>query len=360
MKEKLHPFHLSILIFIIQQGVVIFSLPRLLAHHMGYNGWASLFIFSGIVFLNIFLISLVYRFGKGKSIFLIIEHAIPKFLAFPFYAVLIFLWILLGCIILKQYIVILQISVLPTLHPMYIKALLDIVMYTLLIKSIYNISKAATSIFWLVIWSLVFQLFFIGDFQWTNLTPFLFQEHSEVVLGGLSILNSFMGYELSLLLFPYYSNKQKGFIKSVYMGNLFTTITYVIVCFISFGFYNFDQLKHLKYPIIDMFAFVKLPVVERIENLIFGLFLLTTLIGATMYFWAALEASRRIVPKANSKLLATILILIGYIISWIPDTLTMVEQWLKFLGSSELVVAFGLPLLLLILLLFSKGARKDA
>src|SRR5690606_10527234 len=106
--------------------------------------------------------------------------------------------------------------------------------------------------------------------------------------------------------------------------------------------------------------YVKLPVVERIENLIFGFYLFTNLIGATMYFWAALEASRRMIPKANTKWVSAILILIGFVVSWIPDTLTKVENWLKYLGFSELLVAFGLPLLLLIILLFSKGARKDA
>lgn len=85
MREKLHPFHIAILIYMTQSGVVIFSLPRVLAQHMGYNGWIALTVFYVIVALNISLISLAYRLADGKSIFQIIEHFFPKIAVIPLY-----------------------------------------------------------------------------------------------------------------------------------------------------------------------------------------------------------------------------------------------------------------------------------
>lgn len=358
MKEKLHPIHVSILVFMSQSGVVVFSLPRLLAEHMGYNGWITLIIFSGIVMLNILLISLVYRLGRGKSIFLIVEQALPKILVFPFYIILVSIWVILGCMITKQYVIIFQLFVFPTTHPMLIKVLVDTLAYILVIKGIYSISKASTSFFILVIWTNLLLLFFVKDFNWLNFTPFLLQDTTQEILGSLNIYASFLGYEIVLLLFPY--TEKKGFIKAVYIGNLINTVTYLAVCLICFGFYSFNQLKRMKYPLIDLLSYIELPFVERIENLFFGFFLFTTLLGTTLYFWAATETAQRVIPKVNIRWIVFFLISCSFIVSWIPNTLNEVEKWLAALSYIEIGVAFGLPILLLLILSVSKGAKKHA
>lgn len=356
MKEKLYPFHVSLLVFMIQSGVVIFSLPRLLAQHMGYNGWITLVLYSGIATLNILLISLVYRLSNGKSIFQIIEHSMPKAIVFPFYLVLIITWTMFGCMIAKLYVVIFQVFVFPTTHPMFIKLLVDILTYILIIKGIYNISKAATSFFWMIIWTTLLLLYFLRDFQWVNLTPFFFQESSDVATGGLKIFTAFLGYELVLLLFPYAD--KKGFMKAVYIGNMIITFIYLSVSLISFGFYSFNQLKRMKYPLIDMLAYIKLPFVERVENIFFALFLFTTMLGIVMYMWAATETARRLIPRANSKWLAGVLVISAYAVSWIPDVLSEVEIWLQLFAFIEIGIAFGLPILLIIILVLSKGGKS--
>lgn len=357
MKEKLYPFHVSLLVYMIQTGVIIFSLPRLLAQHMGYNGWITLFAYTGVVMLNIYLISLVYRLSNGKSIFQIIEQALPKVIVLPLYFILVSVWTMLGCLVAKQYVFIFQAFVFPTTHPMFMKFLVDVLAYLLIIKGIYNISKAATSFFWLVIWTLLLLLFFVKNFQWVNLTPFFFQESTDFFLGGLSIFSSFLGYELALLLFPYVE-KNKSFIKAVHIGNLLTAITYITVSLTCFGFYSFNQLQGMKYPVIDLLAQIKFPFVERVDNIIFSLFLFTTLITIVAYIWAAKETVHRVIPRANSKWLAGTIVGIAFAVAWIPDVLNEVELWIKFLGYMEIGIAFGLPLFLLIILLLSKGGKK--
>lgn len=356
MKEKLYPFHVTILVFMIQSGVVVFTLPRLLALHMGYNGWAFLFIYFGIVALNIMIISQAYRLSNGKSIFHIMEQALPKVIVVPLYIFLLSLWTMIGCMAAKQYVNIYQVFVFPTTHPMLIKLLVDVLAFILILKGIYNISKAATTFFWLIIWTLLLLLFFIKDFNWVDLTPFFFHKASDPIMGGLQIYTAFLGYELVLLLFPF-TDKNKRFMRAVHIGNLLTTISYLAICLICFGFYNLNQLKRMKFPVIDLLAYIEFPFVERIENLIFSLFVFTTIIGIVMYIWAAAETAKRVIPKANYNWITGTLIAIAYSISWIPDVLGEVEKWLKFLGFIEIGVAWGLPMLLVIILLLTK--RRD-
>jgi spore germination protein (amino acid permease) len=356
-EEKLYPFHIAILIYMIQTGVFIMSLPRLLAENFGYNGWLALIAISLLVNLNIYIISLVYRLGKGKSIFQILEGALPKFILYPFYMILIGLWGLTGCMVIKNYVYIFQIVSYNTTHAMLMKLLVDILAFLLVIKGIYNISKAATSFFWITIWMVILLLFFIKDFEWARLTPFLFKGETHFLEGGFIIYTAFLGYELCLLLFPHVDHKKK-FFRAVYIGNWITTVTYLVFCFICFGFYSFDQLRNMIYPLLDILSYIRLPFIERIENLLFGFFLFTTIITVVMYAWSAQETLARMVPNINKKILAFIIITAAYFISWIPDSLNEVGKWLQYLGYAEIVVAVGLPLLLIFILLIHKGARQ--
>ncbi|CAM4313577.1 spore germination protein (amino acid permease) [Paenibacillus endophyticus] len=358
MNEKLHPFHIMILIYMNQTGVVIMSLPHLLAENFGYNGWLGVILISLVVNLNIFIISIVYRLGKGKSIFQIMESSLPRVITFPIYMILIGVWSMTGCMVIKNYVYIYQIMSYNTTHAMLLKLLIDIIAYLLIIKGIYTISKAATSFFWITSWMLLLQLFFIKDFEWARLTPFLFKGDTHFLTGGFIVFTAFLGYELCFMLFPYADNPKK-FIKSVYKGNLITTLTYLIFCLICFGFYSFEQIRNMMYPLLDLLSYIRLPFIERIENLLFGFFLFTTIVSVVLYSWSAQETFARIVPKANKKVLAFIILTFGYIVAWFPDTLSEVGQWLQYLGYAELGVAFGLPLLLILILVIHKGAKPS-
>lgn len=358
MKERLYPFHVAILIFMIQNGVVIFSLPRLLAQNFGYNGWLALIITTCISSLNIFVISLVFRLGKGKSIFDILENSLPKVVVYPIYLILISVWSMLGCIVAKQYVIIFQMIAFPTTHPMFFKILVDIIAYLLIAKGIYNISKAATSFFWIVIWMIFLLTFFIQDFEWANLTPFLFKGNTNLVKGGFDVYTSFLGYEIALLLIPYVE-KNKKFIKAVYVGNLMTGITYLLVSLVCFGFFSFGQLTRMKYPLLDLLSYIRFPFIERLENLFYGFFLFTMLITMVMYSWSSLEAIRRILPNTKPNNITLFILGIAFFIAWIPKVISEVEIWLRFLGYAEFCIAMGLPLFIVVILLIRKGEVSD-
>ncbi|MBD2868112.1 GerAB/ArcD/ProY family transporter [Paenibacillus arenilitoris] len=356
MKEKLHHFHVAILIYMIQNGVIIMSLPRLVAQNFGYNGWIALIGLSLVATLNIFLISLVHRFGGGRSIFKLFEDVLPQFLLYPLYAFLTCIWALTGCLVAKNYVYIFQILSYNTTNAIYLMLLIAVLVFLFVIKGIYNLSKATTAFFWLSQWMILLLLFYFKDFEWARMTPFLFAGETHILEGGLSVFSAFLGYELYLLLIPYVDNYKKT-MKAVMIGNLLTTFAYVAISIICFGFYSFEQLKHMAYPVLDLLSYIQLPFIERIESLLFGFLVFTTIITTGLYMWSAKETMHRILPKAGEKLLAFLIIGAALAVSWIPDTLSKVQQWLQFLSYSEIAVAFVLPLLLLAILLVRKGAR---
>ncbi|WP_150269616.1 GerAB/ArcD/ProY family transporter [Paenibacillus tepidiphilus] len=359
MTEKIRPFNLAVLVYMSQVGIVVFTLPRTLADYFGTNGWLFLIPCFLLVSFNIYLISCVYRLGKGRSVFDILEQSVPKLLLYPLYAALITVWMLFGCVIGKKYVLLFQMLAFPTTNPMVFKLMFDLLAFMLIIKGIYAISRAATMFFWITLWMYLLLLWVLPDFNWVRLTPFILQGGHDQIKGGLEVYGAFLGYEMSLLLFPYIS-KAKGSMAAIQAGNAYLSFSYINLGLISFGIFSQDQLKQLLYPLLDILAYIQFPFVERLENLLYGFFLFLVLITAVMYWWGALETARRILPRLKQQVLTFMLLGITYSISFIPKTIDEVNTWIGFLGNVTIGIAFGLPLLLITLLLIQKkGEKRD-
>lgn len=353
MQQKISPFHITVLTYMAQAGMVLFTLPRSLADYFGTNGWLVLIPCFLLSSFNIWLITLVFRLGQGRSVFAILEQSVPKLLLYPFYLLLAGTWLIFGCMIGKKYVLVFQMLSFPSTNPMMFKLAIDVLAFLLLIKGIQGISKAATLFFWMAAWMILLLVWFVPSFRWERFTPFLLKGGHDQVKGAIEVYSAFLGYELSIFLFPYV-NKNKKSMLGIYAGNLFLTLNYLGLTLICFGFYSLGQLKKLLYPVLDLLAYIQFPFIERLENLLYGFFLFLILITLVMYWWAAQITAQRMMPKLNMKILLLILISISYLISFIPKTLDQVNVWIMNLGYAVTGIAFGLPMLLILILLVQK------
>ena len=235
IKEAMSYAHVVILIYMVQTGVTVFSLPRIEAQYFGTNGWLSVLVCFAAVSANIFVIGLVYRLGKGRSIFELMEQALPKWTLSPLYGILICVWSMLGMLVVKEYVLIFQMMAFPTTNPMLLKLVVDLLILYLVTKGIYNIGKAASVFFWLIIWMLLLLLFFFGDFDWSRMTTFVFQGGEDWRQGFIAIMTAFLGFELCMLLFPYSTRKTK-IIRATLAGSGLLTFSYLTLSIVSFFF----------------------------------------------------------------------------------------------------------------------------
>ncbi|GGF59684.1 germination protein GerHB [Paenibacillus albidus] len=358
MKEKLQPFHIAILVYTTQAGIVVFTLPRQLADYFGTNGWLFLLVCYLLSAGNIGLIALVYKLGGGRPIFEILEQSLPKLILYPVYVSLASVWLMFGCMIGKKYILLFQMISFPTTNPMFFKLAVDVLIYLLLAKGIYTISKAATLFFWMTIWMSLLLLWFFPSFRWERLTPFLLQGGHDQIKGGIELYSAYLGYELSILFFPYIDKRKKAML-AIQLGNTLLTLNYLSLSLICFGFFSWGQLKKLIYPLLDLLAYIQLPFIERLENLLYGFFLFLILITVVMYWWAAEVTVMRIFPRIKKKGLTITLITVSYCISFIPKTLDEVVSWITNLGYVTIGIAFGLPIVLILVLLIQRQGRES-
>src|SRR5690606_15082389 len=144
--------------------------------------------------------------------------------------------------------------------------------------------KAATAFFWMIIWMEVLLLYFLHDFQWSRLTPFIFQDSTITFAGIANVFAAFLGFELYILLFPYIIKRTK-LVKAALTGNVITALTYLYLSIIAFGFYGHTFLKNLQFPLLSMFAFIQFPFVQGTEILFYGFFMFSIIITSVMYLW---------------------------------------------------------------------------
>lgn len=352
MHEKLSQFHVTILIFSIQTGVVLFSIARILAEYFGSNGWVALLPISLYSAMNIGLIAIVYYLAKGESVFTILEQSLPKYILYPLYMITLSIFTMVGCLVIKQYCFIFHMSAFPNTNPMILKLMLDLLIFYFIVQGIYNISKAITIFFWFNIWMVLFLFNFFEDFRWIRLTPFLFKDGSFSMEGFLGVYGAYAGIIACLFLFPHV-NKRTKFIKSIFIGHIGSTILYLFVCIISFGFFNYAQLKSLEFPLMNVLAFIQFPFVQSSQNLFFSFFLSSAVVSGGMYFWSAKEICKRIFPL-NEQWISFIIIVISYLLAFYLDSYNKLQEWISYSVILEFSISLFLPLLLIIILIVRK------
>lgn len=360
MREKLNWFHIAILIYAIELDVLLFVLPRISAENLGTNGWIGLLLLSGAALFNVFMISLVFRLGRGASVFDIMEASLPRALLYPLYLVLAGFWLFVGSLVGKNYILIYQMISFPTTDPMMLYLLFCFMLYFLLAKGIYGISKATTMIFFLTAWMPLLNFYFFGEWKAVRMTPYIFQG-AVAIEGGLhnwaELFTVFVGYELCMFLFPFVEKDGK-WLRGVYIGHLFATGVYLLVLVTAYGFFSLQQLQLLKYPIINLLAYIELPFINRIENITFTFFLFTNLASAVMFCFASVQALRRVIPHARPKLLEFIVVCLAYGIAFLPNILRKSELWLRNAYFIEIGLSFAAPVFLLLLLWWQRHRER--
>lgn len=356
-QEKLHRFSIAMLIFNTQAGVVQFILPRTIATYFGTNGWVVIVPVYLAVTLNIVLINSVYRLGKGRSLFAILEGGFPKWLLAPVYLFVGSIFALIGCLVVKQYVLIYQMIVFPSTSDIMMKIFIDVLIFLFVTKGIYNMSKANTIIVFILFMIIPTGFMMFKEFDLMRLTPYLFKEGKDWLEGFVNVYAAFMGYELSLLLFPY-AEKNNKWLKYVHLGNTITMLVYLVLTFVCYGFFNYLELNHLSFPLLDMFGYLQFSFVERIQNFIFSVFLLSMIVTSGMYFWSSQQMYSHVFTKLPWKLMLVLLMLASIGVSYIPKSLIVVEKWFQVLSLFEIGAAIGVPILAMLAILIQKGRSK--
>jgi spore germination protein (amino acid permease) len=356
MKERLHPLQLSILTMMIQNGLVLYSLPRLTAEYFGTNGWLSILFVFLIVNINLLLIAIIYKLANGRSIFEIIDVSIPKWVMVPVYLFIISVWIGIASMIMKEYIIIYKLMFFPALPEILFILLFTIISFQLLRGGIYQIAKASVVLFFFVELMIFLVFYLFPEFNFSRFTTFIFKGETDYFKGVLHVYTAFLGIEVSILFFPMV---EKKWTKALFIGNIISTVIYLSILFLSYGFFSFDQILNDKYPVMTLFEYTEVPFLSRAENLCFSVFAFKVLTTIVIYYWGCQQILGNMMKRVKPNIWIILILASGFILTLIPNSIVDVEKWLIWLSKCAICIAWALPFFVLFLLLIQRRLIRE-
>jgi spore germination protein (amino acid permease) len=347
--DKLRYLHIIIIIYMIQVGITVFRLPRVLADNFGYNGWIALVVVWAIVSINIWLIGKVYAMSRGREVFQIIDQTVPQLMSYPIYFVLGLFYAFSSVIIAKNYLLIMQMLSYTMININTLVTIFMVLTFILLLSSFHTLVKATVLFFFFTFWIIFLFVYILPDMSLVNFTPFILKGETHLLEGFIQTYAAFLGFEAVLLFFPYV-NQQSKFVKGLFMGNLLTGIVYLIIGLLTYGFYSFEHLSVILNPTINLFKYIETPLIQRLENIVFAILMLNVLVTCVFYFWISKELFKHLFPKLREGIISFILVFSTFIVSFYFTSLQMIEETLTIKNYIQVPLVFGIPLLLILFL----------
>jgi len=343
-------------------GTGVLTLPRNLVEVVPYDYWIILITGSLIPIVSVLVCGAIIRLRPRKTYFEILSDALSKPIAYIVgFAYIIYLLVF--------------ISLVTRIFGEIIKAFLllntpiEVINVTMLIASVYLVrqgievlGRMLEFLFPLIALLTVFiiALSFINT-DLTNLLP-VFQIKFTDILEGIPVTAlSFVGFEM-LLFFGVYLKEPKSATKA-YIAVVSVLLFYILVSTATIAQFGPIQLKYLIWPTLDLFDTIELPglFVENVQVIVMALWILTAFTSIAPMHLASTDMLKSLTNSKDQAYLASIFLPIAYFISIIPENVAEAYEHIgAFAKYGASIMAFAVPVIVLISLILQKKLRREA
>ncbi|PGL73180.1 GerAB/ArcD/ProY family transporter [Bacillus sp. AFS055030] len=347
-KSKITQFQFVLMIFGIQVGIGMLSLPSELALKGGTSSWIAI-LFGGIIST---VISIIFVKLREKAPNLNYIGFFTFYLGKIFGSIVVLLqaiyFLYAGYLVLVRAILYTQGYVLQETKSSILLLLFLFPTYQLIRGGVHLIAKYIEAIFPIAVFTLFMLLFTLKDADLNFILPIVKNGWMPIFKTIPLTTTSFLGIELTLVFYPYLKSKEKA-IKGVIIGNALTTFTYVFVTMICFVIYSPYEIKKIYEPVIDILSVVEFQYVERLDFILFSLFLMIISKTWVTYIWASMNGLSELFKFRLSPIIIIILFIIITILTFIQvPTFTNTANHLHIVMISGLSITIGIPILLLV------------
>ncbi|WP_139491400.1 GerAB/ArcD/ProY family transporter [Brevibacillus dissolubilis] len=351
--KKLNPYHVFFLINNTMVGQGLLSISHALSP-VGYNQYWIPFLLgvvTQLVLIPMYWLGMRY---PEDNLYVINERLLGKWLGKLVNLVFLIYLIMVFAAVTHNYLRLVQAVTMPdrTMYPALI-AILFVSCYIVL-GGIKLVARFCMLGFFFTAWMMVYLHWGIQKGEFSHMLPLFNVNMRDVWQASYQAYESFFGYELLLVYFPYIV-QQKRSLLHVSGGLWLTVLVYTGVSLVSVVYFSEWQLENLRYPVLNLFKAVELTFVERIENFGIALWVFLVLSTAAPYLWAAKKAMDAVMSH-NRRIHLYVILVCAYLLArvqmptWLRQKLF--EDWSFWLGYTMVVI----PVLLLLLSLIRKPA----
>ncbi|OLO28637.1 hypothetical protein BTR23_17115 [Alkalihalophilus pseudofirmus] len=344
---QINPIEMGVTLISLIFGVGVLTLPRVLAERVGTtDGWISILV-AGLITMSLVYIyvRIQKNFPTQSLLEFIAKGKIGKWGA----KVLAFFFIFYFTVLLAF-----QVRILAMATKLYLidQTPSEVVIGIILLIITYAASKGMQGIVHIHLMFMPFILtalfgviiFNLGEADFGQLLPVVSEGFMPVLSGILPPMFSFAGI---MFLFFFMGHMKESDLRSLPLNIaiLFLVITYTFLAIISYVTFGLEMTKVITFPAIELAKEIEIigGFIERLESLFLTVYIMaifTTM--ATVLFANIKTIEEQFIPSKKLRTwIPPVIIFIIFIISFIPDSITSLEnvgQLLAVLGDVLLIL----------------------
>ncbi|XRG80493.1 GerAB/ArcD/ProY family transporter [Rossellomorea sp. GAMAL-10_SWC] len=339
-------YQFVLIIFGVQIGIGMLSLPRELAEKSGAGSWISI-LFGGLIStilstLYIKLCQKVPHKNFSSFITLYLGKIVGKIMLF-----LISIYFIYGAsLVLMLSVLFVQSYLLQHTSAYIILFLFLVPSFQLVTGGIHLIAKYIETIFPLVIFFLLMLFLTLKIPNFKNLIPILKEGWMPIIKSVPTTTVSFLGIEIIFVIYPFLDKKEKA-MKGVIVANMMSSFTYLFVTIICFLNYNPYEILTIFAPVIDILSIIEFQFLERMDVILLSLLFMVISKTWVTYFWAGMDGLYELFKiKRFPLFVMTIFSLITISSFFFIPSFKFFDLQVKTFSNLGLIVILGLPILL--------------
>ncbi|MCG7407215.1 spore germination protein [Paenibacillus sp. ACRRX] len=338
----------SLLIHSMQVGTGILSLPRQLAEVAGTDGWISIIL---AWMMNVgfgIVMVLVMRQYPNDTLPDLCMRLFGKVIGRVFILLLVIHFVFFSWSVLVNTMLFIQAWFLPSMSMTMIMALFVVPAYMMARHHILAVARYCEFVFFLSLWMGLVFIIPLREGQLIHMLP-LIKEGWQPILNAVNTTTfSFIGFEIIFLTYPFLKRKELA-IRGVLLGNTFTLLLYVFSTIGCFVYFSPDEITQYNQPFLSLLKVVEFRFLERFDIIFLAMYLFVVSTAWVPYIYSAAYCSSRLLGTSNHSMHVLVFCLASLVLVTITQpSWNQSELWKTWAGYSGLIVAYVLPVLLLL------------
>ncbi|PEJ53306.1 hypothetical protein CN692_21405 [Bacillus sp. AFS002410] len=333
-----------------QIGVALLSLPYVVHKHAGHDGWISVLVAGIGVYLLLLIMWLLGKRFPKDTIYEYSSKIVGKYIGvFISYLYILFFFMV------SIFIVVVTISTLKkwilTFTPPFVLILFIVGTGVYLAKE--NMKIIAR--FFTFVCILIFFLIFLEICSYNNVNyryifPIGQAGVKNIFLGAHDALNSMMGFEFILVLFPHIKANPSKILKAGTISISFVTLLYTFFLITSYMSFSKAEISIVPEPILYLLKSLSYEVIERLDLVFLSIWVVPILTSVVTYLYlTSFGISKLLKFKNHSKTTFFTGLSLAIFCLFIPQSEEFIMKFGTFLSYSSYFFIFFIPLILLII-----------
>ncbi|ATW26511.1 GerAB/ArcD/ProY family transporter [Candidatus Formimonas warabiya] len=203
--------------------------------------------------------------------------------------------------------------------------------------------------------------FSFQNFELDNIRPVCLIDGFKIPLGAVQMFYPFFPLSTVLLIYPYLTEKQKGF-KTILGAASLAFIIILVTIVNTIGNFSAPGILRYSWPVIEVTRKANLPFVLQTFGLFFTAAWLTlTLAGTGFFYYVLAEGSAQLLRRLNYKWFTLVLFPLIYCLMMLLTGVIEVRYIFSYFCVIGAALSLGIPLLVWFLAVIKRwGEKKDA